>query len=480
MAYVIDQDIDTILTYCGFATAANRLAIAEDGFGSALELSQLEEKDIDSLSDSFASRTQLLGKIIFGLRRKKRLKATLHWAQDFRRISRDLSLEGIVDAADFHVVIEVSRLRAEMRKQQRTDSAKLGAATEPGKLKRQKDWPTWIRALNNFLSTILGQDGVPLNYCIRDNEEADYSDEDNGNFEQLSIKCTPLTGLVFDADALKVHQLVQGFVQGETAETWVKPHERRKNGRVDVASLTAHYGGEGNKMVLIQEAETLRKNLTYKNERSMSFEKFLTSMQAMFNGFGNNDEPYTESQKVRLLFDKVEHLGLKSQKEALQITYNLDTGGVVTYDFIANSLSASVATLPDYTTPRQTSSVETYTGSAPGNGIRAADGKIYTGYYKKWFSLSQDDKKAVNDERSRLNVKPNSNRKPRGPRNRNASAVKGSNKQVDQLTRQIASLNTRVKDFEKKRSAADDDGNDPASDNAGDQFGGRAGKKARN
>jgi hypothetical protein len=94
-----------------------------------------------------------------------------------------------------------------------------------------------------------------------------------------------LVGVFYKTDARKVHQLIHGFVQGEIAETWIKHKEKRQNGRLDFKALQAHYGGKGNKSVRIKEAEVLTNSLHYKNEREMSFEKFLTNMQALFTGF---------------------------------------------------------------------------------------------------------------------------------------------------------------------------------------------------
>jgi hypothetical protein len=87
-----------------------------------------------------------------------------------------------------------------------------------------------------------------------------------------------LVVVFYKTDARKVHQLIHGFAQGETAKTWIKPKEKRQNGRLNFKALQAHYGGEGNKSVRIKEAEVLRNSLHYKNERAMSFEKFLTNM----------------------------------------------------------------------------------------------------------------------------------------------------------------------------------------------------------
>jgi hypothetical protein len=111
--------------------------------------------------------------------------------------------------------------------------------------------------------------------------------------------------------------LIHGFVQGETTKTWIKPEEKRQNGRLDFKALHAHYGGKGNKPVRIKEAEVLRNLLHYKNEREMSFEKFLNNTQAMFTGFEDNNKVLTDAQKIRLLFQKVQSPSLTQVKKAL-------------------------------------------------------------------------------------------------------------------------------------------------------------------
>ena len=111
-----------------------------------------------NLAKGFSDRTVAAGKIGFGLCRTNLLKTTIHWAQYFRRISRTTSLIGIINAAKFRDAIEAERQRARIRKHSLEESAILGKATNPIKLKRHKDWITWSRALKNYLSTILGQE----------------------------------------------------------------------------------------------------------------------------------------------------------------------------------------------------------------------------------------------------------------------------------------------------------------------------------
>jgi Mg2+ and Co2+ transporter CorA len=332
--------------------------------------------------------------------------------------------------------------------------------------------------LKNYLSTILGQDGVPLNYVIRDEEAPDYEleHEIDCDFEQLAVDCAPLTGTIFGADAKTVHQLIHGFIQGETAEIWTRSNARRKNGRLDFQALQAHFEGEGNKQIRLDEAEQLRRNLMHKNERVLSFDKFLTSMQRMFQGFYDAGEECLEPQKIRVLFEKIQSPALQMAKSSLMVHYDLDVAGTVTYEFIANSLSAqATGQAPDHATNRNTSGVGSQGGAlAPEGGVTSTDGTIFTGHYPNWQQLTDANKQSVYDERKRLGIKNTKGKKP-PYKGRQASAIKSKKKQVSKLNRKIASLKARL----KSANANDDDDDEPEAiqDNAGDQFGGRKKRK---
>jgi hypothetical protein len=64
----IEEDIDTILRYWGFAGENNKVNIAQDGLKSFEDIMSLSEKDVNSLTKGFAERTVAKGKIVFGLR----------------------------------------------------------------------------------------------------------------------------------------------------------------------------------------------------------------------------------------------------------------------------------------------------------------------------------------------------------------------------------------------------------------------------
>ena len=74
------------------------------------------------------------------------------------------------------------------------------------------------------------------------------------NFEQLSIKYGPLSGLVSKDYACKVHQMIHIFLKGYIYETWTKPRRSKQYGKVRFKT-----GGKGNKYLRITEAEVLKK-----------------------------------------------------------------------------------------------------------------------------------------------------------------------------------------------------------------------------
>ena len=102
-------DIDNILEYSGFDNSAQQTIIATDGFESYDDILTLGDSDTVNLANSFLDRTVAAGKISFVLCWTNILKVTIHWTQDFRRISCTPSLIGTSNAAEFLSAIEAAR-----------------------------------------------------------------------------------------------------------------------------------------------------------------------------------------------------------------------------------------------------------------------------------------------------------------------------------------------------------------------------------
>ena len=296
------QQILEILMWIGFNDPAARTRISEDSFELYDNIVDLTEKDIQNLSHSFASRTAANGRIIFGLRKTKRLKNLIHWVQDFGRCLLTANTTGYTQTT-FLAALKLSGERNNVRKLMEQQSNVKSKAATPGPLKSEVEFHEWEPKLLNYLSTILGVAGIPLSYVPRDNEAPDRIGP-FADFIEQTIAQAPLNGTNFDADRSTVHQIILSFTTGQLSETWVKPVIRQKNGRADVIALRDHFSGEGNTSRRIGRAEKLKETLHYKNESSMPFETFLTRCQEMFNIFKKYGEGLTPEAKIRFYFPK--------------------------------------------------------------------------------------------------------------------------------------------------------------------------------
>ena len=456
-----DQFLIQVLLWIGF-TEQQVAYLVEDSFSSFEDVRDLETKDIRDLADSYQKRTQQNGRIVFGMRRIKRLQHLIYWAQDFYRCSLKPSIEGLT-RDEFFRQLHRANERNNVRKQMLQNQSVNTSESSPGKLESEKMWIEWEPKFTNFLSNVLGVSGVPLIYVIRENSEPERT-KVFANFMDQCVAQAPLYGELYSADADSVNQYLITFTSGESSETWIKEVVKRKEGRKTMKVLRDHFDGEGNATRRISHGEKLRETLHYLGERKMKFETFLTKAQKMFNIYAKHQEPFTEPAKIRFLFSKIEHPKLQVTVEALKA--RVSSGEELSYTTITNHLMSAVTLLPEYNsaTNRTISGV----GQIGSGKIYRADGTINTDNYKDFKSLSKEEKKAVIDERKRLGIRHEF---------KTSNQVSNSKfkRVTNKLKRKVASLKKQVsfKDDEDK----DDPGND--DDDAGNQFGGRESKKRK-
>lgn len=139
-----EAQVNHVLEWIGFSNNDNRRSIMNSAFSSLRELSSFKAKDISALEEDYSRRTSTGGKINFGIRIIKRMKT-------------------LVQAGE----------RAEVSKKMEDDSDTNSIEATPGPLNSEQVWTEWQPKFINYISTILGVNGVPLSYVIRDNELPD-------------------------------------------------------------------------------------------------------------------------------------------------------------------------------------------------------------------------------------------------------------------------------------------------------------------
>jgi hypothetical protein len=476
----VPDDIDNentilqILHWIGFRTEALREAIVDDSFETFEDLKLLTEKDITSMASGFAGRTVQDGRINFGLRRTKLTKALIHWTQDFYRVSETPTIIGLNEIT-FKGQLDRALARAEIRKVLTSQTSTSAGAASPGPLESEKMWKQWEEKFINYTRSHIGANGIPLSYVIRENDDPN----PNGEYPDFILKtigCAPLDGEYYSADRLTVFNMIVSFTTGQPSGDWIKNTIRYADGRRSMNALRTHFAGEGNATRNMAEADRLHETLHYKSERSVSFEVFLTQCQKMYNIYEKEKEPMTDEAKVRFLFKKVQHPGLRGSIDALKAQQTAGTD--LTYTMAANHLSTAVSELPEYISKNRTvSAANTGGDNEIGNGIYNADGSINTGYIPTWRSLSSADKAKVAEARKKLGTKRKGNKNG----NSNTFNKSAQANTMKQLKSQNKIFKRQIKALKRVNADGDNesDDSDDVSTDAGDTFGGKASKKKK-
>ena len=174
----------------------------------------------------------------------------------------------------------------------------------------------------------------------------------------------------------------------------------------------------------------------------------------------------------------MQHTSLVAAIEALKVRDSIGSE-TLTFTEAANHLTAQVYILPEFVSKVWgISGVKRDHGSkhTGDKGIYKKYGSFYTGFYKNWGGLYQEDKTKVTNERSCLGINKAIPRKANYCRIAAASRKKA----LDNPKKDMKEANRMISSLKRKRGMGDSD--DPESEeetpnDAGDQFGGRREKK---
>ena len=115
---VLPQDeMYQALEWVGFTLEYHRQAIIEEGFDTFVEFSSNSIKDISDLAYSFRKITVADGRITFGLRQNKRIKAMIYWSMDFQQCSKQPTTAPL-NQLTFLQALETASSQEDMRNQE--------------------------------------------------------------------------------------------------------------------------------------------------------------------------------------------------------------------------------------------------------------------------------------------------------------------------------------------------------------------------
>ena len=233
------DETDTInqtLFWIGFRNQNQRIDIMEDSMENFDDVRLLTEKDIAAMATERASRTNAAaGKIVFGTRRTKLMKALVHWVHDFYRISAEPDVSGM-NEADFRGELSRALSRADIRESIRAQTKTAAAAATPGPLESERKWKQWEEKFVNYTRCHLGTSGIPLSYVIREEDDPDDRD-DHPDFITRTIYQATHDGEHYAADRLSVFNMIVSFTTGHPSGDWIKTTLRYSDGRRSMKAL---------------------------------------------------------------------------------------------------------------------------------------------------------------------------------------------------------------------------------------------------
>lgn len=455
-------ELEQVLAWIGYDTDEEVAALADE-LASLKEFCNYSYKEIAAMVKdgvTYKSNNKTV-KLKFPMSIQLSLKKMIDWAQDKKKVGESATLDGITNRASFMKAINLARERKVIRdKEKDAHEAQIKAAS-PGKLKDSKMWDEWLTGLQTMLTLMRGVTDVPLIYVVRQ-EPTPKPGDTFESFDEECIAKAPLSGPAFQADARSVHMVIKSLVVGEHAEQWMKGGYTKKNGREDLTKLSAHFQGKGNSSRSIHDAERLLATLHYKNERAMSFENFVSKAQAMWNMFHINGEEKSTSAQVRWLLNSVNDPTLVATIASLNVDVEKDPDDW-DFDTCANHIASQIRKYANVDKAKKVAVVQTKSGSGRHGAYK--DGEVYTGTYTKdeWQALSSDEKGLV--------IKARSGKK--SPKGKQVKKFQTLTKKIQNQKKEIAALKKRNNTSDEPESDSEKD--EPMND-AGNSFGGRAGK----
>ena len=222
------NEVDTVLLSAGL-TAAQIVAIRTEGFERLNDFLTISNKEITDMASRLTSLPVVRGGTRIGVIHIKKLQAIAYWVRDCHNRNQ-IPDAGAFDAA----TLLCCQHESAIRKQKRDDPTDADVKS-PGKFKAN-EWVDWEMKLNNYLATLNGSSGIPLNYVICNENDPDRN-------PNALVWQAPLTGTVFNTDAETIFRIIIQLVVGTDAHEWVKGNEHHKDGCMTIMDLCSHYDG---------------------------------------------------------------------------------------------------------------------------------------------------------------------------------------------------------------------------------------------
>ena len=170
----------------------------------------------------------------------------------------------------------------------------------------------------------------PIRYVVR--PEAVPNEYQNEEEERMFR--IPLVGAAFESDNRAVYRKLKAFLINTPGWAWIEPFNGTEDGRQAFRAWSNHYNDEGELNKRTALAKQRLEQLHYKNEKSMTFERYTELMTKCFQTLHKDaDQRYSDRQKVEKFLKgvMVQEPELAGAKAVIDMQFPRDFTGACSY-----------------------------------------------------------------------------------------------------------------------------------------------------
>ena len=254
MANIASDGIPAIqhfITICGFAAVQINDLVKTEGIQDIDALNNVYLKDVKMMTQNLSRLHINRGGAYIGTGATTNLKDLIWWIQD----SRAQGLLPDTNAWNENVLNDACQSMNLERQSRDSESEDIA----PTKRLDQTKWTDSYLALMNYLRPCMTADGKrTIDYVVRIDKPLGWL---AANRAERLLHGSALTGPSFVKDSQEVYRIVKQWTLDTPAFSWVRPFDRREDGRGAVAAMRAQYDGPGESAKKISKAEEDLKNL---------------------------------------------------------------------------------------------------------------------------------------------------------------------------------------------------------------------------
>jgi len=306
------------------------------------------------------------------------------------------------------------------------DSEKPAIAAPPA-FKKDTKWRVWKEQFQNYLGSKVGQCKAPLTFVIRPLDAPGNIDDYPDDHDQM-VYLTPQVGAAYTRDNGVVYDELKALLVNSPAFTWIRSHDRSRNGRAAWKALLAHYEGTTEQNRIKEAAYATIRNTTYAGEpRGWTYENYYHAHQEAHYNLELYGEIVSESRKVTDFLRGISDPLCNVAKGIVMATPNYLNNFTDAALFIASTLNI---TLSNTSSKRNIS--KTNTQGHQNRNIGGKNKKKLTRHYtaEEWKMLSEEERQKIRNARNaKKNARDKASKNPQQNQQtpkRNVACVTGT------------------------------------------------------